>query len=144
MVRRRTCRGAPDARRAIGPSRFRPASRRPGFGLIEVIVALAVLAVGVLGTVGTAHVAARGRREAEARERAAALAGELLDSLAFVASPVDGDRWVRSYRGSWAIRPHGGGRVVELVVEYRDGTADRHLRIHAFHTPPPPRLEDSR
>jgi prepilin-type N-terminal cleavage/methylation domain-containing protein len=54
---------------------------KPGFSLVEVIVAMVLLSVGLLGVAGSGLLAAELLREAEVREDMLNRASSLLDSL---------------------------------------------------------------
>lgn len=114
---------------------------RPGFTLVEVVVALTLLSVAVLSLAASGGLAAGLLRTAEREEAAARLAGSLLDSLVLVPEPGTGtltrDHLLARWRGS-------RGTTVEVWVSYSDaGTA----RIHYWTArslgdlpvaPPPP------
>lgn len=89
-----------------------------GFTLIEVVVALLLLEVGVLAAAGTLQVASRTLAEAERVERAVVAAGGILDSLARVTEPSDGDRTEAFGEVSWSV--DGSGAMV-LRAETREG-----------------------
>jgi prepilin-type N-terminal cleavage/methylation domain-containing protein len=55
--------------------------RRPGFSLVELVVALTLFSVGVLGLAAAAATAQRAFAAAESTERAARAAAVVLDSL---------------------------------------------------------------
>lgn len=113
---------------------------RPGFTLVEAIVALNLLALGLLGAAATQSLAARLLREAEARAGALNLAEAVLDSLLAVPTPTAGERHERRYRAHWSSAPRSVLTAIELEVEYHDGTALRRLRFDLLHAPPLPRI----
>ncbi|MGD8287098.1 MAG: prepilin-type N-terminal cleavage/methylation domain-containing protein [Gemmatimonadota bacterium] len=89
-----------------------------GFTLIEVVVALLLLEVGVLAAAGTLQVASRTLAEAERVQRAVVAAGGILDSLARVAAPSDGNRTLPFGEVAWSVDDTG---AVILRAETRDG-----------------------
>ncbi len=107
-----------------------------GFGLVEAMVAVVVFAIGVAGAVATATLAARVLREAEAREAAVRLAGEVLDSLFQEPEPGPGELRRGRHRLSWAVRRLGPAAGIDLLVEYHDGSRARRLRFETAHTAP--------
>lgn len=106
---------------------------RPGFTLVETMVALVVLAVGVLGAAATATLAARLLREAEAREGATVFGTVVLDSLLLVGAPADGERIDGRYRARWRV----AGARLSLEVTYDGGTAVRVVSWEAARDPAP-------
>lgn len=113
---------------------------RAGFTLVEVVVAVVVLSIGVLGTVAVGQLGSRLVREAHAAERAIAGAALVLDSLTQRGAPAAGERTLHGQHLRWTTRPEGGTVVIELVVEYGDGTARRRLVFGTRHIAAPPRL----
>lgn len=112
---------------------------KPGFSLVEVIVAIALFGMGALGAAATLGLALRKQREADAHAEAVALAGEVLDSLALVPVAGAGERTVGRHALRWATRGEAGAATVELIVTFHDGTAPRELHFTLAHAPLPPR-----
>lgn len=111
-------------------------SRRDGFTLVELLVALVLLTVGVLGAMTTALLATRTLRGAEAHEAAVGTAWTVLDSLLAEPAPVDGSRVAGSQVVQWSVRGEGAGRVIELEVAYPEVDHPRVLRAVVFHAAP--------
>lgn len=96
--------------------------RRPGFTLVEVVVALTLLSVAVLSMAASGGMAAQLLRTAEREEAAARLAGSLLDSLVLVPQPGTGTLTRDHLLGRWQ---GSRGGTVEVWVSYPDAGTSR-------------------
>jgi len=99
---------------------------RPGFTLLEVVVALLVLEVAVLGAVGTLALASSTLARAERTELAAAEAEGVLDSLSAGLTPGVGERTFRGGVVRWTASEDGTLTVAALGV-----TGDTLLVVHS-------------
>ena len=108
-------------------------SRRSGFGLIELIVSLTILAVGVLGLAAAAVLAQRSFTAAETTERAARVAGALLDSLAAEASPTSGMRAARGMTVRWLVAQDSVQTSITAEVDVVAAGRPRHFTFAAIH-----------
>lgn len=116
----------------------RAAVLRPGFGLIEVIIATLLVAVGLLSVAGAGSLAIRRLREAES-EQAAALEGvAVIDSLAQLAQPAAGSLVRGRFTHVWTVVDSAGVGRLSLEVRWHDGSAQRTLVFAAWVAPPPP------
>lgn len=110
---------------------------RRGMSLVELIVALAVLGIGVLGLVGAASVAQRAFTGADAAERAARTAAQVIDSLMLVPLPVAGERIIDGVRAAWTVQAHDALRPamtrIVIDVEINDAGARRTVTWQAVH-----------
>ncbi len=95
--------------------------KRPGFGLVEVVVAITLLGIGVMSVGASAAFASRILRMAENQEAAARLAGALVDSLAMAASAVAGESGADRFRAVWRT---GSDGELTVVVVMRDPPHD--------------------
>lgn len=113
-------------------------SRRPGFGLTEVIVALVIFAVGALGaaalTAHAAHLATRAARHEAALWRAMTL----LDSLAIAAAVGSGSDADVDATYRWSVAGDSVRRAIHVTAIMR--AAGDTIRLSAWRPPPPPRL----
>ncbi|HSL69840.1 MAG TPA: prepilin-type N-terminal cleavage/methylation domain-containing protein [Longimicrobiales bacterium] len=105
---------------------------RPGFGLVEVIVALMLASVALLGVAGSAVLASLLVRQARADEQAAFEAMQVLDSLSQVVSAVSGQRDVGRFHLAWTISHAAGPATIDLAVQYSNGTRRRTLYFRAL------------
>jgi prepilin-type N-terminal cleavage/methylation domain-containing protein len=104
------------------PLRTRPAPRT-GLTLVEVLVALLILATGALATVGTQVAIARLRAGALARERTAANAASIIDSLRALpcAQLAPGTHATAGARFSWTPTTLGDLSALRLDVAPTQG-----------------------
>ena len=110
---------------------------RPGLGLVELIVALAILAVALLGLAGTAVVAHRSFVAAEALEEGTSAAAAVLDSLMRSPALVDGARQDGRISLRWSIQPDSGGvSDILLRVDIADGNRGQALSFNAYREAP--------
>jgi len=93
-------------------------SRRPGFTLIEVIVALVLLSVGTLAVVASGLSAARLITSAHHDEFVANAAATLADSLAASGSVGTGESVSGTIRRTWSVSlsPDSLIRTVQVAV----------------------------
>ena len=111
------------------------AARSPGFGLIELIVALTILSIGLLGLTGVAAVAHRSLISAGALEEAAAAASTVIDSLMAVADPVAGERRMGRAVARWTVSADSSVMRLDITVSVTDGARAQRLNFHAVHRP---------
>lgn len=91
-------------------------TRRPGFGIDEVIVALVVFAIGALGAAAlTAH-AARTATSAQRRETALQQATAMLDSLLTTAAPAAGVRREQIAEYHWTVAADSVGHDIRIEI----------------------------
>lgn len=109
---------------------------RPGFTIVELMVALVVFSLGVLGAAATLVHAARALHTAAAHEAAVALAANTLDSLALEPEPAAGELSGGPWAMSWSIDDEARPTAIKLAVEYTAGAADRRIEFHMLHLPP--------
>ena len=100
---------------------------RPGFTLLEVVVALLVLEVAVFAAVGTLALASSTVGRAETLELAVAAAEGVLDSLSAGLTPGEGER---VFRGG-VVRWTGSGDGT-LSVAAMDMAGDTLLVLHSM------------
>lgn len=117
---------------SAGGRRARLASDgRPGFTLLEVVIALLVLELAVVGAVGLLVLASATLGRAERLERAAALAEGVLDSLATAAAPTDGRASYGAADVVWGV-----GAAGEVVVTALGPTGDTLFEVESVLPPP--------
>ncbi|HEX5971789.1 MAG TPA: prepilin-type N-terminal cleavage/methylation domain-containing protein [Gemmatimonadaceae bacterium] len=107
----------------VGPRSSRPAPR-PGFTLVEVLVALMLVAVGLLGVAGSSAIALRAANAA-VREQAAisrARTRLALIEAAGCAGAASGDHDVEAgLEDRWTVEPlAGGARLVDVSADWDD------------------------
>ena len=108
---------------------------RPGFGLIELIVALTILAVGVLGLTAAAVTAHRAFLTADALQRAGTAAAIVIDSLMREPRPGSGARSIEGARVQWSsVSVAADLTDVAVVVEVAAAGATRTLRFRSQHS----------
>ena len=96
--------------------------KQPAFALIEVIVALTLLGLALLGVTGSALLAARVLREAEATERGALQALQIIDSLSQLPNAQNGARQAGRLQLVWQISQDTSGvTLLDVTVSQRDG-----------------------
>ena len=106
---------------------------RPGFGLIEVVVALTLLSVGLLGIAATATLGARMMREGQADEAAAVEALQVLDSLTQLRQPAAGQRQAGRISLTWTVTTDSAGlSTIDLTVRYPNGSGLRSSTFRAL------------
>ncbi len=107
-----------------------------GFSLIEVLIAMTLFSIALLGVAGSAVLAGQVMREAQARERSALEALQVIDSLARVQQPRSGQRTVGRMHLRWIVSaPTNGTATIDVTVEYPDGSTWRTVRFHSAHVP---------
>lgn len=104
---------------------------RPGFSLVELIVAMLVLATGLAALAGAAATARRSLARAAALERITREAAALLDSLVAEQAPASGQRARDGTTMRWSVRHDDDGAWIDLEAAAFDGLADVHLRFEA-------------
>ncbi len=105
-----------------------------GFALIEVVVALTLLGVALLGVTGSTVLAARVLRQAEATERSALEALQIIDSLSQVRTASAGERRIGRLHVTWQVdRDTAGLVLLEVAVAYPDGSALRTANYRLAH-----------
>lgn len=114
-------------------SHHRPESRRAGFGLVELIVALSILSIGLLALTGTAAVTQRSLIGARAMEEGTDVAALLLDSLMRVPAPATGQRIVGRSTADWVVHDDSTGTLLDLTITIADGAREHQLTFHAVH-----------
>lgn len=119
-------------------------TRRPGFTLAEVLVAMMLLGVGILSLTTAAAAGRSALREAAAESRALLAGSSVLDSLVRLTAPQAGSSTIGPDSISWTVLALTAGIRVDLVVRFRDGTAARSLALTGVAAPPPPRLRHDR
>lgn len=111
--------------------------RRPGFSLVELLVALVVLVLG-MGTLaaGTAR-ALRALADARLEEDAAVRAGRRFEALRATACPLRaGGEW-RDARlvERWRVAAHAGGAATRLEVDVAPAARPADVRRYATVAP---------
>jgi prepilin-type N-terminal cleavage/methylation domain-containing protein len=96
-------------------------AQRPGFSLVEVIVALTVLSVGLLALAGTSALAQRAFAGADATERAARAAAAIIDSLMLEPEPASGSRALYGTTVHWTVAAEGPRILLTTDVLVYDG-----------------------
>lgn len=107
--------------------------RRPGFGLVELIVALLILSIGLVALTGAAAVAQRSLTGARSHEAAAETAALVLDSLMREAAPEPGERRHGPAVARWGIREDSTAVRIDLTISVLDGPRARRLTFSAIH-----------
>jgi prepilin-type N-terminal cleavage/methylation domain-containing protein len=107
-------------------------SAHRGFGLVEVIVALALASVALLGVAGSTVLAGMLVRQARADERAAFEAMQVLDSLSNLVAPASGQRTVGRFQLIWTVSSTANPSTIDLTVQYANGSRYRTLSFRAF------------
>jgi Tfp pilus assembly protein PilV len=119
--------------------RSRPRSAlRPGFSLVELVVAMTLLSVGVLGLAAAAALALRSMNSAAAMDRGTRAATTLLDSLAHVATPSAGERTEDGVRIRWSIEQDSVLTHLRAVVEVGVPAATRRVEYATSRMRPVP------
>ena len=103
--------------------------RQRGFGLLEAMIAMAILAL-VLGAAlsGVGFTVGRVAERAEAAW-AAELARSVLDDYAVTRDPALAEGAVGEWRWTLTVRPAGGGLVEAEAVAWRAGGPAREVRL---------------
>lgn len=103
--------------------------RRQGFGLLEAMIAMAILAL-VLGAAlsGVGFTVGRVAERAEAAW-AAELARSVLDDYAATRDPTLAEGAVGEWRWTLSLRPVGGGLIEAEAVAWRAGGPEREVRL---------------
>jgi prepilin-type N-terminal cleavage/methylation domain-containing protein len=96
-------------------------AQRPGFSLVELIVALTVLAVGLLALAGTSALAQRSFASAQATERAVRAAATVIDSLLREPDPAPGSRALYGAVVHWTVTADGPRTRFSTDVVVHDG-----------------------
>ena len=111
-------------------------TRRPGFGVVEVIVALVVFAIGALGAAAlTAH-AARTATSAQRRETAMQQATAMLDSLVTAAAPAAGVRREQIAEYHWTVAADSVGHDIRFEIVLSGQTDTIRLGSRSVSLPP--------
>lgn len=113
---------------------------RPGFSVIEALIALILFAAGILAIAAASSRAIRTLREAEARDEANVIMLSVADSLLQLASPASGSLTRGGYAVSWTVADSGRVAAVSVRVGWVDGTTARTDSVLTLAAPPPPRL----
>jgi prepilin-type N-terminal cleavage/methylation domain-containing protein len=103
---------------------------RPGFTLVELVIALLLLTTGLLALSASATVVAYELRAGRRAERAATVAASRLEALR--ASTCRGSAGVEDAGGlsvSWTVTPRGSRATATVTVSYMERGA---LRSHRF------------
>ncbi|HVE77923.1 MAG TPA: prepilin-type N-terminal cleavage/methylation domain-containing protein [Gemmatimonadaceae bacterium] len=108
---------------------------RPGFTLVEMLLAIIVFAVGVLGLAGTSTVIMRQMNAAQQQSQAAVQAQARLDSLAGVSCVMlaAGGAMHRGVRHRWtvlrtpAVAPFSTARIADTVTWVTRGATKRQV-----------------
>src|SRR5690242_4271343 len=97
----------------IAPSPSRGRTRRPGFSLVELLVAIILIDVGLLAVVQTHAVVVRRRNELRAQSAAVAAAASRVERLvAAPCAPATGAAASPVYDETWLVRPSGQTREI--------------------------------
>jgi prepilin-type N-terminal cleavage/methylation domain-containing protein len=108
---------------------------RPGFGLIEVLVALTLLGIVMLGVAGSTLLAARLLGEAEATEQSALAALHVMDSLVQEASPANGERVAGRLAIRWQVQRDSTLQSIAVSVTFPNGSTMRTVHYRLVHAP---------
>jgi len=119
--------------------RFLPSASRPGFTLVEVLVALILLSFGALAVVASSAMAIRSVSAAESELAATATARDRVETLAAGACSHWRDTTGSDSSGStterWTVRvARNGVRVVTDSVEYGGPAGRRAIVLHRMTT----------
>ncbi|HSJ26105.1 MAG TPA: prepilin-type N-terminal cleavage/methylation domain-containing protein [Longimicrobiales bacterium] len=105
---------------------------RPGFSLVELIVAMVLLSVTLVALAATGMVAARSFTQAATSEAAVRAAAQVIDSLVRVPSPTAGSRTIGHVDLMWTVAGDGAVLTIDVSSHHR-GTGDTLV----FHTARP-------
>jgi prepilin-type N-terminal cleavage/methylation domain-containing protein len=105
----------------------------PGFGLVELIVALTILSIGLLALTGAAAVAQRSFVHAHALEEGVEVAAMVLDSLMREPAPVAGEHRQGRTRAQWSIETDSVVTLIRLEITVQEGSREQRLAFHASH-----------
>ena len=113
-------RGRPHRRR-------RPASRRAGFTLVELIVAIIILVIGVLGLASASAVVMRQIAGSSAQSRAAAIAQSRFEQIRSqsCAAAVGGTRTDGGITETWRTTMLNRSLQIVVVVSWREKSSTR-------------------
>jgi Tfp pilus assembly protein PilV len=101
-------------------------SRRTGYSLLELLVAIVLIDTGVLAIVQTHAVVMRRRNEIHARAAAVAAAVSRVEQLeAAPCAATSGAAASRGYDETWLVRPSGRTREISDSVAFGGGAAHR-------------------
>ena len=92
---------------------------RPGFTLVEVIIAMALLAIAALGVAATALVAVQSFTRAEMQESVLREAEAIMDSLLALPDNSAGTKPIHAARLSWNAADSTGAITLNVVTPYR-------------------------
>ena len=106
------------------PSRGR--THRPGFTLVELLVAIILIDAGLLAIVQTHAVVVRRTNEMRARAAALAAAASRVEQLvAAPCAPTSGAASSKVYGETWLVRPSAQTREISDSVTFGAGGAHR-------------------
>lgn len=97
---------------------------RPGFTLIETVLAIFIFTVGALGLAATTAVITRSLAVAAARERSARIASARLETLrSLPCGGQSGSESSHGFQSAWTVAPpSSGASIVERVTYLAAGT----------------------
>jgi prepilin-type N-terminal cleavage/methylation domain-containing protein len=106
-------------------------ARRPGFSLVELIVAMVLLSIALVALAGTTVVAQRTFAGAAADEAAVHAAAAVIDSLLAESAPASGSRLAGRILVEWMATSDSAADTFQVTAHVRDGAVPRLLEFTA-------------
>lgn len=103
-----------------------------GFTLVEVLVAMVILQVGLMGVAGLTVLSATNLGAAAQMETMAAVAEEVIDSLASLPNPADGSRSTRAGRLEWRVAAVSNDGLLRIALSGTDAGGRRILVLRGI------------